>query len=158
MYYGGLGLKNDKTFILGFVAILIIVVMVSGCTSSNNEKIIGEFNLPKQPNSQSIFSYINVTIPDGAKSVKIEYQNITQDNVGMTYLGGGGGMSVYAFNVAPAEGQEPSNYMQNRLDVKTLDVSTTGLNGTMEFTQSGIKGLIISSINVKGTVKVFATT
>lgn len=167
---GDLFLKNT---ISGFIFILILVLIaVSGCisqTSSDensadltNSKLVGEFNFPKNPgNGGSPPSLYNVTIPEGAKSIKVEYQNMTpevytlggQDATGFSQL------TVYTLSVVPVDGKKQLDYYDKMIANDGIDPrNNTGMNGVMEFESSGVKGMLLSGVNIKGKVKIFITT
>ena len=162
-------MKNDGLLISGIVAILILVVMASGCTNTqtgNNtgsgEKVVAELTLPKTNGSASASSSsdYNVTIPEGAKSVKIKYEGLqaATTSIGGTDVSSMATLGVFALNVVPTEGQGYADFSGNVVSSKSVDVGGGQSEGTVEFDQSGIKGVYITGVNVKGKVTVSAIT
>lgn len=174
----------SKISSIGLVVLVLLVVFVSGCISlpNPNEKVIGEFNFPKDPNegnsTQKTLSLYNVTIPEGAKSVKIETQNMaptpyaTGEDLNKT-----ASVYVWAFEVVPSGNQSPTNFslagMVNQQSVYSTGVTQKGGtlfnylvqfyidhvgSGPTELKSTDIKGLLIRGDNVKGKVKVIVTT
>ena len=146
---------------------MILVVMASGCTSTqtgNNtgsgEKVVVELNLPKVNGSATSSSDYNVTIPEGAKSVKIKYQGLqaATTSIGGTDVSSMATLGVFALNVVPTEGQGYADFYGNVVSSKSVDVGGGQSEGTVEFDQSGIKGVYITGVNVKGKVTVSAIT
>lgn len=163
-------MKKDGILVSGIIAILICVVMASGCTNTqtgNNtgsgEKVIVELNLPKVNSSDSTLSRrsdYNVTIPEGAKSVKIKYQGLQADttSIGGTDVSSMATLGVFALNMVPTEGQSYADFSGNTLSSKSVNVGGGESDGTIEFNQTGIKGVFIAGVNVKGKVTVSAIT
>ncbi|HII84268.1 MAG TPA: hypothetical protein HA271_05415 [Methanobacterium subterraneum] len=160
-------MKKDGILVSGIIAILILVVMASGCTNSqtgNNtgsgEKVIVELNLPKSNASASSSSDYNVTIPEGAKSVKIKYQGLqaATTSIGGTDVSSMATLGVFALSVVPTEGQGYADFSSKVVSSKSVDVGGGQSAGTIEFDQSGIKGVFITGVNVKGNVTVSAVT
>ena len=161
-------MKKDGILVSGIIAILICVVMASGCTNTqtgNNtgsgEKVIAELNLPKDNSSSaSSSSNYNVTIPEGAKSVKIKYEGLqaATTSIGGTDVSSMATLGVFALNVVPTEGQGYADFSGNVVSSKSVDVGGGQSEGTVEFDQSGIKGVYITGVNVKGKVTVSAIT
>ncbi|AUB56099.1 hypothetical protein [Methanobacterium subterraneum] len=161
-------MKKDGILVSGIIAILICVVMASGCTNTqtgNNtgsgEKVIAELNLPKDNSSSaSSSSNYNVTIPEGAKSVKIKYQGLqaATTSIGGTDVSSMATLGVFALNMVPTEGQSYADFSGNVVSSKSVDVGGGESDGTIEFNQTGIKGVFIAGVNVKGKLTVSAIT
>jgi hypothetical protein len=161
-------MKKDGILVSGIIAILICVVMASGCTNTqtgNNtgsgEKVIAELNLPKDNSSSaSSSSDYNVTIPEGAKSVKIKYQGLqaATTSIGGTDVSSMATLGVFALNMVPTEGQSYADFSGNVVSSKSVDVGGGESDGTIEFNQTGIKGVFIAGVNVKGKLTVSAIT
>jgi hypothetical protein len=160
-------MKKDGILVSGILAILILVVMASGCTSTqtgNNtgsgEKVVAELNLPKDNSSASSSSDYNVTIPEGAKSVKIKYQGLqaATTSIGGTDVSSMATLGVFALNVVPTEGQGYADFSSNVVSSKSVNVGSGESDGTIEFNQTGIKGVFIAGVNVKGKLTVSAIT
>ncbi|WP_157809421.1 MULTISPECIES: hypothetical protein [Methanobacterium] len=142
--------------------------MASGCTNTqtgNNtgsgEKVIAELNLPKDNSSSaSSSSNYNVTIPEGAKSVKIKYQGLqaATTSIGGTDVSSMATLGVFALNMVPTEGQSYADFSGNVVSSKSVDVGGGESDGTIEFNQTGIKGVFIAGVNVKGKLTVSAIT
>ncbi|MCC7560908.1 MAG: hypothetical protein KO318_10865 [Methanobacterium sp.] len=142
--------------------------MASGCTNTqtgNNtgsgEKVIAELNLPKDNSSSaSSSSDYNVTIPEGAKSVKIKYQGLqaATTSIGGTDVSSMATLGVFALNMVPTEGQSYADFSGNVVSSKSVDVGGGESDGTIEFNQTGIKGVFIAGVNVKGKLTVSAIT
>ncbi|PKL73136.1 MAG: hypothetical protein CVV29_05095 [Methanobacteriales archaeon HGW-Methanobacteriales-2] len=161
-------MKKDGILVSGIIAILICVVMASGCTNTqtgNNtgsgEKVIAELNLPKDNSSSaSSSSDYNVTIPEGSKSVKIKYQGLqaATTSIGGTDVSSMATLGVFALNMVPTEGQSYADFSGNVVSSKSVDVGGGESDGTIEFNQTGIKGVFIAGVNVKGKLTVSAIT
>ena len=161
-------MKKDGIIVSGIIAILICVVMASGCTDTqtgnqtgSGEKVIVELNLPKDNSSSaSSSSDYNVTIPEGAKSVKIKYQGLqaATTSIGGTDVSSMATLGVFALSVVPTEGQGYADFSSKVVSSKSVDVGGGQSAGTIEFDQSGIKGVFITGVNVKGNVTVSAVT
>jgi len=161
-------MKKDGILVSGIIAILICVVMASGCTNTqtgNNtgsgEKVIAELNLPKDNSSSaSSSSDYNVTIPEGSKSVKIKYQGLqaATTSIGGTDVSSMATLGVFALNMVPTEGQSYADFSGNIVSSKSVDVGGGESDGTIEFNQTGIKGVFIAGVNVKGKLTVSAIT
>jgi len=161
-------MKKDGILVSGIIAILICVVMASGCTNTqtgNNtgsgEKVIVELNLPKDNSSSaSSSSDYNVTIPEGSKSVKIKYQGLqaATTSIGGTDVSSMATLGVFALNMVPTEGQSYADFSGNVVSSKSVDVGGGESDGTIEFNQTGIKGVFIAGVNVKGKLTVSAIT
>ncbi len=161
-------MKKDGILVSGIIAILICVVMASGCTNTqtgNNtgsgEKVIAELNLPKDNSSSaSSSSNYNVTIPEGSKSVKIKYQGLqaATTSIGGTDVSSMATLGVFALNMVPTEGQSYADFSGNVVSSKSVDVGGGESDGTIEFNQTGIKGVFIAGVNVKGKLTVSAIT
>ena len=160
-------MKKDGILVSGIIAILILVVMASGCTNtqtgnntSSGEKVVVELNLPKVNGSATSSSDYNVTIPEGAKSVKIKYEGLqaATTSIGGTDVSSMATLGVFALNVVPTEGQGYADFSGNVVSSKSVDVGGGQSEGTIEFDQSGIKGVFITGVNVKGKVTVSVIT
>lgn len=185
---GGSILLNNKIPIIGILGILVLVVAVSGCTSSGNEKLVFQYSLP--PNggdayptiSDSYFTNVtytenfeqNVTLPNGTKSVRVEYENISMLNSsqGSAYL------DVTFLSVVPGPvnsqyytpgGKTPYADFEsagNILDAQRVDINSTShpSSDNLSYSKSSLfinnflKGIVIDNENIKGTIKVYATT
>lgn len=153
----------SKRNLVGVLIIICSLVLISGCISQGtNEKLLIELNLSQKVWNSNEFNYYNITIPDGTKSIRIEYQSLAPEFTTMMMgqdLSTYAAFSVNAFNVVPDAGQESSNYWKNQVDSKKVSLKNTALvDGNITFKRSDIKGLIIACRNVKGKVKVFVTT
>ncbi|MDI3549374.1 MAG: hypothetical protein PWQ15_476 [Methanobacterium sp.] len=157
-------MKKDGIIISGILAILLLVVMASGCTTQtgnstgSGEKVVAELTFPKENVSASSSSSYNVTIPEGAKSVKIKYEGLqpATTNIGDQDVSNLATLGIFALNVVPTEGQSYTDFSDKMVDAKTVDVGGGQSGGTIELEQSGIKGLFLTGVNVKGNVTVYA--
>lgn len=126
--------------ILGII-IILLVVFVSGCTNLQSEtgpKLI--FN--KTYNSSSMDDKFNVTIPEGTKEVRIDY-NLTSVGIISTF-------TVFIYN-------ETGNNTKD--DYKWVFFENEGINrnGSINFsTVNKGKILTIKVLGCTGSVKIYA--
>lgn len=68
---------KTKALTIVIIGVIFLVVAVSGCTSENagTSKVIWDQNLSESTTNPVIDKY--VTLPNGTRSVTIEYNNIT---------------------------------------------------------------------------------
>ncbi len=108
-----------------------LIVLISGFTSQagNNKNLVTQISFSQTSwSSGEEMHYYNITIPENAKSVEIEYQGIAPqftDTVMGQNLTQYSGLFVYAFNTAPTEGQDPPTLWKNQVDSKTVNTPNT---------------------------------
>lgn len=132
-----------------------LIIAVSGCISQNtaNPKVLGDYNLSVSSGSPVIDKYI--VLPNGTKSVTIEYSNITPVDIGM-----GADPTNFQFstlNVVAQEGQSSTNYAANIVDLKTVSTNSTPISGTVTLKTDGAKSVGIRDSLGKGNVKIIIT-
>lgn len=135
--------------ILILVGVILFVVAISGCTSNNTETLLMNYTLPsgEYPNYMGVQ---NVVIPNGTKSVKIEYINLTKVDSSKSLSN----LNVYFLNAIPVSEQSTSNYAQSTLSQKVVNINNT-VSGIFDFNSTQIKGLIIVNNNAKGLIKIY---
>jgi hypothetical protein len=145
-------LKKSGIGIIGLLAILMVVVFASGCTST--EKLLFQYNL-SVGESPNFVGVQNVTIPNGTSSVKFVAQNLTKlyPNVNASNV------IIYLLNTIPVSGATGENYTVNILEQKTIELSneTQPLSVTYTFNNTQLKGLLIVNTNAKGVIQIFTT-
>lgn len=138
--------------IFSMLAILMLVVFVSGCTST--EKLLFQYNLSAGDSPQFV-GVQNVTIPNGTSSVKIASQNLTKLYPNITTSN----VIIYLLNTIPVSGATGENYTVNILEQKTIELSneTQPLSVTYTFNNTQLKGILIVNTNAKGVIQIFTT-
>ena len=142
--------KKSGIAVFGILAILTLVVFVSGCAS--NEKLLYQYNLTAGEGSNFV-GVQNVTVPNGTKSVKFVGQNLTKLNSNITTSN----VNILILNTIPVTGATGANYTVNILEQKTINLAngTQPLNVTYTFNNTNIKGLLITNTNAKGIIQVY---
>lgn len=142
--------KKSGIAVFGILAILTLVVFVSGCAS--NEKLLYQYNLTAGEGSNFV-GVQNVTVPNGTKSVKFVGQNLTKLNSNITTSN----VNILILNTIPVTGATGANYTVNILEQKTINLGngTQPLNVTYTFNNTNIKGLLITNTNSKGIIQVY---
>ena len=145
-------LKKSGIGVIEILAVLMAVVFVSGCTST--EKLLFQYNL-STGESPNFVGVQNVTIPNGTTSVKFVAQNLTRlyPNVNTSNV------IIYLLNTIPVSGATGENYTVNILEQKTIELSneTQPLSVTYKFNNTQLKGLLIVNTNAKGVIQIFTT-
>lgn len=145
-------MKKSGIGVIGLLAILMVVVFASGCTST--EKLLFQYNL-SAGESPNFVGVQNVTIPNGTSSVKFVAQNLTKlyPNVNTSNV------IIYLLNTIPVSGATGENYTVNILEQKTIELSneTQPLSVTYTFNNTQLKGLVIVNTNAKGVIQIFTT-
>lgn len=145
-------LKKSGIGVIGILAVLMAVVFVSGCTST--EKLLFQYDL-STGESPNFVGVQNVTIPNGTTSVKFVAQNLTRlyPNVNTSNV------IIYLLNTIPVSGATGENYTVNILEQKTIELSneTQPLSVTYKFNNTQLKGLLIVNTNAKGVIQIFTT-
>ena len=145
-------MKKSGIAVFGILAILILVVFVSGCAS--NEKLLYQYNLTagEGPNFVGVQ---NVTILNGTKSVKIVGQELVKLHSNITTSN----VNILILNTIPVTGATGTNYTVNILEQKTINLAneTQPLNVTYTFNNTNIKGLLITNTNAKGVIQIYTS-
>lgn len=145
-------LKKSGIGVIGILVVLMAVVFVSGCTST--EKLLFQYDL-SAGESPNFVGVQNVTIPNGTTSVKFVAQNLTRlyPNVNTSNV------IIYLLNTIPVSGATGENYTVNILEQKTIELSneTQPLSVTYKFNNTQLKGLLIVNTNAKGVIQIFTT-
>ena len=145
-------MKKSGIAVFGILAILILVVFVSGCLS--NEKLLYQYNLTagQGPNFVGVQ---NVTIPNGTKSVKLVGQELSKLHSNVTVSN----VNILILNTIPVSGAAGTNYTVNILEQKTINLAneTQPLNVTYTFSNTNIKGLLITDTNAKGVIQIYTS-
>lgn len=145
-------MKKSGIGVIGILAVLMAVVFVSGCTST--EKLLFQYDL-STGESPNFVGVQNVTIPNGTTSVKFVAQNLTRlyPNVNTSNV------IIYLLNTIPVSGATGENYTVNILEQKTIELSneTQPLSVTYKFNNTQLKGLLIVNTNAKGVIQIFTT-
>jgi hypothetical protein len=145
-------LKKSGIGVIGVLAILMLVVLASGCTGT--EKLLFQYNL-SAGDSPNFVGVQNVTIPNGTSSVKFVAQNLTRlyPNVNTSNV------IIYLLNTIPVSGATGENYTVNILEQKTIELAneTQPFSVTYTFNNTQLKGLLIVNTNAKGLIQIFTT-
>jgi hypothetical protein len=151
--------------ILGILSILVIVVAVSGCTNSGNnistftttQKVLAEYNITTTFSNPVTDTY--VTLPNGVKSITIEYNNLTAsyDPISQSY---NGFFQFSSYNVDVQQGQVSTNLGETLfLSMETVELpNPIPLTGSVTLEAKGAKSVGIRASQAKGNVKVLITT
>ena len=90
-----------KNVFAGLIAILIVVVMASGCTGSTTEKLVGTYSLSEASSSALGGSELIKDLPANTESVRVEY-TLTGDGYGSN-----GNFGVNPDKIDPGSGEDP---------------------------------------------------
>ena len=145
-------MKKSGIAIFGILAVLTLVVFVSGCAS--NEKLLYQYNLTagQGPNFVGVQ---NVTIPNGTSNVKVVGQDLTKLNSNIATSN----VIILILNTIPVSGATGANYTVNILEQKTINLAneTKPVNATYAFNNTNIKGLLITNTNAKGIIQIYTS-
>ncbi len=146
---------RSKLYITGVLGIIFLIVAVSGCTSqnTNNKTVIWDNNITATSGDNVVIDKY-VTIPNGTKSVIIEYNNLTAVDVGMG--GDSGYFQFSSLNVVGQDGQTATNYSENLIDLKNVDFNSTPVSGNLTLDINGAKSIGIRDSVGKGNIKIIA--
>ena len=141
---------KSKASILGILGIVFLIVAVSGCTNQNtaNSKLLVDYNLTTTSVNPVIDKY--VTLPNGTKSVTIEYSNLTSRNTNQGFF------QFASYNVAKNT-QATKNFTLNMIDIKSVITNSTPTSGNLTLDVNGAKSIGIRDSLGKGNVKVIIT-
>ena len=135
---------NKKVFIL--IGLIVSTILVTGCIDLNNYKLVGEYNLTKNNDTQTII----MPLSEGVNHTKIEIVNMTKTTNSAVSL------DCYALNIIPQEGKPASNYANNTIDYEAFSIqdSPVPLNRSLTLDTSNAKSILIVLSSGKGIVKV----
>ena len=144
--------------ILGVIAVLMVVVFASGCTS--NEKVY-QYNL-SAGEAPNYIGVQNFTVPNGTKTIKIEAQNLTKANssINTSYV------NIYALSTVPVTvavtGNETTiiqNYNKSIVVQKNINLAneTSPKSFNFTFNDTNIKGFLIINVNAKGLIEILTS-
>jgi len=143
------------SLLLVLLMVLGAVIGISGCITQENKpmKLLADYNLTSTDNNITPTKY--VTLPEGVKNIKVQYNNIT--NVDITSRPIDSGFFQFStFNVVPQEGQPAENYMKNAISTEDVNVATTQtLSGNVTLDSNGAKSVGIVCSTAKGNIKVY---
>jgi hypothetical protein len=145
-------LEKSGIPVFGIMALLILVVFASGCTTSN-EKMLLQYNL-SAGQSPNFIGVQNVTLPNGTKSIRIEGQfkklnsKIRTSNV-----------RIFLLNTIPVSGTTDANYSVNIITQKTIKLSNVNIPQKITYTTNNtqMKGILITNTNAKGVIQIFTS-
>ena len=145
-------MKRLGIAVLGILAVLILVVFVSGCTS--NEKLLYQYNFTAGAGPDFV-GVQNVTIPNGTKNVKFVGQDLVKLNSNVSISN----VNILILNNIPVSGATGANYTVNILEQKSINLAneTQPLNVTYTFNDTNIKGLLITNTNSKGFIQIYTS-
>jgi hypothetical protein len=140
---------------MGVMGIILLIMAVSGCTSqdTSNKTVIWDKNISATSGDNVVIDDY-VTIPNGTKSVTIEYNNLTAVDVGMG--SDSGYFQFSSLNVVGQDGQIATNYGENMIDLKTIDFNSTPISGNLTLDVNGAKSIGIRDSVGKGNIKIIA--
>lgn len=126
--------------IVGILGVVLIVLVISGCTSNTQkETVIYDQNIG---GSSSNVQYVNV--PSDSR-IQVVLSNSTALKSQST-------INIYGLNVEGQNGQSTSNYASNIQDEKSFTI-TNGFNGNNTF-KSGLKSVAIVTNDAKAHIKI----
>ncbi|MEL7670672.1 hypothetical protein [Methanobacterium sp.] len=136
-------MKNEVFILMGLI---VITILVTGCIDLNNYKLMGEYNLTKDNNTQTVI----ITLPEGVNHAKIEIVNMTKTTNSAVSL------DCYALSIIPQEGKPASNYANNTVDYEAFSIqdSPVPLNRSLTLDTNNAKSILIVLSSGKGIVKV----
>lgn len=137
-------MKKTSIYI-GIVVIFAIVVMVSGCTGSTTEKLVGTYSLSEASSSVLGGNELIKDLPANTESVRVEY-TLTGDGYGSN-----GNFGVNPDKIDPGSGEDPVSF--DNMYVESGPSET--IKGSKEF-GSG-QTFYYSGNFVSGTFKVYAS-
>lgn len=137
--------------IIFLLILILIVVGISGYIIQENntavsasEKVLMDSNI-----STENIENINLAIPEGTSTVKVEYSNLSKTGSSEGIL------ELCMLRVTPQEGQPVSNNLGNLIDVRSVSLeSTSYLNDSLELKAKNAKSLVIAANYLKGHIKV----
>ena len=132
-----------KKIVFGTLGLLLIVIIISGCTSEHKQTLIFDQNVG---GDGTPVKYVNV--PDNV--------NITVEISNSTSIGRPSTINIYGLTVEGQNGQATSNYIDNIVDEKSFNI-TNGFNGNATL-KSGLKSVAIVPNGAKANLKIIATT
>jgi hypothetical protein len=152
---------KSKILILGIMLLILIIVSISGCTNISNEELFMNYTIePKVVEGTDIGSTKIITLPENTQSIRVEYTNLSlvSNPLGSEMVNGM--LDVYYLNTVLAEGQSVSNYPDNILGDKLvyLDNMEQVLSGNLTINDPNTKSLVISTNNIKGSLKIYITS
>ena len=156
---------SSKIYLIGLIILIICfsaLILGFFYQTGGNETLLLEINDSQRIFDGHSFNYYNITIPEGTKSVRIEYEKVYEE-----YGGFEGGQDltkstaffVNAFNIIPEAKRDPSDYWDHQTEKKEVKIQNKqGEKGNITFRRSDIKGLIIQTRNVEGKIRIYITT
>ena len=147
-------MKTKSLLSIGILGIIFLIVAVSGCTSQNTNtgKVIWDHNLTATSGSDIVIDKY-VALPNGTTSVTIEYNNLTPIKLD-DGLSTDSYFQFSSLNVVGQDGQVATNYGDNTVDLKTVDVNSTPVSGNVTLDVNGAKSIGIRDSMAKGNVKI----
>jgi hypothetical protein len=153
-------MNKTGVMILGILSILMLIVAVSGCilykkNITSTQKVLAEYNLTSTYTNPITDTY--VTLPNGVKSITIEYNNLTAvyNPISHTYKGD---IKFFSFSIVAIPSESSKDYADKTLDLKTISVNSTLLSGSMNLKANGAKSVGIRNNLGKGNIKVLIKT
>lgn len=145
--------------VIGAVAILMLVVFASGCTS--NEKVLYQYNL-SSGQSPNYVGAQNITVPNGTSTVKVKCENLTRlnSNLNTSYV------NIYLLNTVPVTVTVTGNntnivatYNKSVVEQKSINLAneTSPLSQTFTFDNKQTKGILIVNVNSKGFIQILTS-
>ncbi|MDP1553273.1 MAG: hypothetical protein Q8M06_09700 [Methanobacteriaceae archaeon] len=151
---------KSKMALLGIIAILMVVVAASGCTT-NNETLLYEYNLT-EGDAPNYIGAKNVTVPNGTNNIKVDAQNLEKINSNINQSS----VNIYALSIVPVNLTVSGNntelqksYNSSIITVKTIDLINETSPKTISYTfdDTNIKGFLIVNFNAKGIIQIFTS-
>lgn len=150
---------KSKMALLGIIAILMVVVAASGCTT--NETLLYEYNLTES-DAPNYIGAQNVTVPNGTNNIKVDAQNLEKINSNINQSS----VNIYALSIVPVNLTVSGNntelqksYNSSIITVKTIDLINETSPKTISYTfdDTNIKGFLIVNFNAKGMIQIFTS-
>ncbi|BDZ67387.1 hypothetical protein [Methanobacterium ferruginis] len=153
---------KHRLIISGIIAILLVVVMVSGCTSTadtTNMELLAEYNLTKDNltiEGGSALADIYVTLPDDVETVLIKYNNISPVQIG-DFTDTGGYFEFVTYNTVTQNGKNANNYSDNIIEMKNvrMKLGDAPSSGNLTLNINGAKSVGIRCGAMQGNIQVY---
>ncbi len=153
-----------KLFYIGIIALLSLIVVVSGCTSTtdtSNMELLAEYNISKANltiGGGSALADIYVPLPDNVKGITIKYNNISALQIG-DFNDTGGYFEFVSYNIVAQNSQNANNYKNNVIEKKNVQMKLgdAPITGNVTLNSNGAKSVGIRSGTMQGNIQVYIT-
>lgn len=153
---------ENKTKILSFFAIFVVVVMASGCTNTNDTskmELLAEYNLTKNNltiEGGSAYTDIYVTLPDNVKAITVTYKNISPVQIG-DFTDTDGYFQFASYNTVAQNGQDANNYKNNVIEMKNvrMKLGDAPISDNLTLNSNRAKSVGIRCGTMQGNIQIY---